>query len=226
MEDVLDLYAEPFDPECPVVCFDESPYQLIQETRSPWPTTPGRPHRYDYEYKRAGTANLFLLVQPLACWRHVVVTERRTGQDFAHQMRALVDESFPQAERIKLVVDNLNTHTPAALYAALPAAEARRITRRLEFHYTPKHGSWLNMAEIELAVLAEQCLDRRLGRLDLLRHEVTSWEAERNRRKATVNWRFTTTDARLTLARLYPNDQRPDQPTPINQAIIRPVEAC
>jgi hypothetical protein len=226
MEDVLDLYAEPVDPRRPVVCFDESPYQLIQETRSPWPATLGRARRDDYEYKRAGTANLFLLVQPLAGWRHVEVTERRTSKDFAHQMRAVVDDYFPEAQTIQLVVDNLNTHTPAALYTAFPAAEARRITRRLAFHYTPKHGSWLNMAEIELAVLADQCLDRRLGAIDLLRHEVAAWEADRNRTRATVNWRFTTTDARLTLPRMYPNDHQKHHSHPTDQEIIRPVEVC
>ncbi len=204
MEDVLDLYREPSDPRQPVVCFDESPYQLIQETRCPWPTAPGRAERYDDEYQRAGTAHLFLFVQPLARWRHVEVTERRTKKDFAQQMRALVDEYFPAAQRIQLVVDNLNTHTPAALYEAFPPAEARRITRKLAFHYTPKHGSWLNMAEVELAVLAEQCLDRRLGSLELLRHEIAAWETTRNRAQATVDWRFNTTDARVKLNRLYP----------------------
>ncbi len=208
MEDVLDLYSEPFDPQRPVVCFDESPYQLIQETRCPWPIAPGQAERYDYEYKRAGTANLFLLVQPLACWRHVVVTERRTKKDFADQMRAVVDEHFPEAQIITLVVDNLNTHTPAALYEAFAPAEARRITRKLALHYTPKHGSWLNMAEVELAVLAEQCLDRRLASLDLLRSEVAAWETTRNRAKATVDWRFSTTNARVKLHRLYPTQPR------------------
>ena len=210
MEDVLDLSSELFDPCQPVICFDESPYQLIQETRRPWPIAPGKAERYDYEYKRAGTANLFLLVQPLARWRHVAVTERRTKKDFAHQMRAVVDEYFPEAQRINLVVDNLNTHTPASLYETFPPAEARRITRKLAFHYMPKHGSWLNMAEIELAVLAEQCLDRRLGSLDLLRQEVAAWETARNRAKATVDWRFSTTDARVKLHRLYPTQSRPD----------------
>jgi len=204
MEDVLDLYADPYDPCRPLVCFDESPYQLVSETRSPIATAPGQPQRYDYEYKREGTANLFLIVQPLTSWRHVDVTERRTSKDFAGQMRAVVDEYFPEAECTKVVVDNLNTHSPAALYEAFPPAEARRITRKLEFHYTPKHGSWLNMAEIELAVLADQCLDRRLGSIENVRHEVAAWEADRNRDKASINWRFTTTTARTKLKRLYP----------------------
>jgi hypothetical protein len=155
MEDVLDLYAEPYDPQRPQVCFDESPVQLVSETRRPLPRRPGQPECYDYEYKRQGTANLFLFVQPLRGWRQVNVTARRTKQDFAQQMHLLVDIYFPEADRIRLVVDNLNTHTPAALYEAFAPAEARRITRKLDFHYTPKHGSWLNMAECEFAVLGD-----------------------------------------------------------------------
>jgi transposase len=205
MEDVLDLYAEPYDGRRPQVCFDESPVQLISATRSPLPTRPGQPLRYDYEYRREGTANLFLCVQPLRGWRHVNVTGHRTKSDFAVQMQELVDVHFPEAEMIRLVVDNLNTHTPAALYETFAPAAARRITRKLEFHYTPKHGSWLNMAECEFAVLAEQCLDRRIPNIATLCQEITAWQAARNRAKTRINWRFHTTDARITLKRLYPS---------------------
>jgi hypothetical protein len=204
MEDVLDLYAAPADPRRPLVCFDELPYQLVSETRTPRPARPGRAARYDYEYKREGTANLFLHVAPHLGWRHVEVTERRTAQDFAHQLKALVDEHFPAAEVIRLVSDNLNTHTPAALYAAFPPAEARRLARKLEFHHTPPHGSWLNMAEIELSVLSAQCLDRRLGDRQTLAAEAAAWERRRNAARATITWRFTTADARVKLHRVYP----------------------
>jgi hypothetical protein len=204
MEDVLDLYALPYDSRRPQVCFDESPYQLVSETRPPLPPRPGHPVCYDYEYKRAGSVNLFLLVQPLTGWRHVTVTPRRTAQDFAHQMQALVDHVFPQAELIRIVLDQLNTHSPTALYETFPPAEARRLTRKLEFHHTPKHGSWLNMAECELAVLNKQCLDRRIPTLAALQHEIATWQADRNRRKAKINWTFATTDARRKLQRLYP----------------------
>jgi len=205
MEDVLDLYAEPYDPLRPQVCFDESPGQLISETRQPLPAGPGQPARYDDEYRREGTANLFLCVQPLCGWRHVNVTARRTKGDFALQMRELADVHFPEAEIIKLVVDNLKTHTPAALYETFAPAEARRITRKLEFHYTPKHGSWLNMAECELAVLTKQCLDRRLPDMWTLCQEIAAWEARRNLSQAMINWRFSTIDARVKLKRLYPS---------------------
>jgi len=205
MEDVLDLYAEPYDPQRPVVCFDELPYQLIGETRTPLPAAPGRPARYDYEYARKGTCNLFLYFQPLAGWRHVDVTAQRTLADFAHCLRDLVDVHFPDAVQIRLVTDNLNIHKPEALYAVFAPEEARRIVRKLEFHYTPKHGSWLNMAEIELSVLARQCLDRRIPDTMVLRDETTAWEKARNARKATVDWRFSTFDARTRLARLYPS---------------------
>lgn len=204
MEDVLDLYAAPDDPQRPLVCFDELPYQLVSETRRPQPARPGRAARYDYEYKREGTANLFMHVAPHLGWRHVAVTERRTSRDFAHQMRALVDEHFPAAEVIRLVSDNLNTHTVAALYEAFAPAEARRIARRLEFHHSPKHGSWLNMAEIELSVLSGQCLDRRLGDRQTLRDEVAAWERRRNAARAAITWRFTTAEARVKLHRVYP----------------------
>jgi hypothetical protein len=204
MEDVLDLYAEPFDPSHPVVCFDECPVQLVGETRTPAPAAPGRKRRTDYEYRRNGTANLFMLVQPRAGWREVTVTERRTKREFAEQMRRLVDEHFPAAERIRVVLDNLNTHGPAALYEAFAPAMARRLTQRLEFHYTPLHGSWLNMAELELASLARQCLGRRLPDTATLETEVGAWQAPRNAQGATITWRFTVDDARLKLHRLYP----------------------
>ena len=183
MEDVLDLYAEPEDSRYPHVCFDESPVQLTSETRQPVPAQPGQPARYDTEYKREGTANLFLFVQPLRGWRHVNVTPQRTKADFAEQMRRLVDAYFPTAERIRRVLDNLNTHTPAALYNVLPPAEARRIIRKLEFHYTPTHGSWLNRAECALAVLGGQCLDRRIPSLEVLRKEIAAWQGPRNARQ-------------------------------------------
>jgi hypothetical protein len=205
MEDVLDLYAEPEDPKRPRVCFDECPYQLISEVRQPLPARPGRLWRYDYEYKREGTCNLFMFVQPHVGWRHVQITDRRTKLDFAQCMKDLVDLHFPDAELIRVVLDNLNTHTPAALYEAFEPAEARRIIRKLEFHYTPKHGSWLNMAEIEFSVLASQCLHRRLPDSATVRTEVSAWEVERNTEQTTINWRFTTDKARTKLERLYPS---------------------
>ncbi len=204
MEDVLDLYAEPYDPKRPVVCFDERPYQLLGDKYDPLPMEPGQPQRVDYEYERQGRCNLFLLFQPLRGWRQVTVTERRTHEDFAWQMKALVDELFPEAEIIRVVLDNLNTHTPAALYQTFPPEEARRLTRKLDFHYTPKHGSWLNMVEIEFSILARQCLNRRLPDLDCVCREVEAWEEARNAARATVEWRFTTADARVKLHRLYP----------------------
>jgi hypothetical protein len=205
MEDILDVYARPDDPRFPLVCLDETSKQLIEEIRTPVPAEPGQPERYDYEYERNGVQNLFMCFAPLSDWRHVKVTERRTKVDWAACVRELVDVHFPAAERIRLVEDNLNTHTPAALYEAFPPAEARRILDRLEFHYTPKHGSWLNMAEIELSVLGRQCLDRRIADKAILEQEVAAWEQTRNARKATVNWRFTTADARIKLKRLYPS---------------------
>jgi len=204
MEDVLDLYAEPYDPQRPQVCFDESPVQLVSETRSPLPVRPGLIACYDYEYKREGTANLFLFVQPLLGWRQVNVTARRTKHDFARQMKLLVDVYFPDAILIRLVVDNLNTHTPAALYETFAPDEARRITRKLEFHYTPKHGSWLNMAECEFAVLDTQCLDRRIPDVGVLQREIDAWQIKRNQAKTKINWQFGTDSARVKLKRLYP----------------------
>jgi hypothetical protein len=205
MEDVLDLYAQPPDPKRPRVCFDELPYQIVAETRTPLPLQPGRPQRVDYEYERRGTCNVFLTVQPEAGWRQVDITARRTAHDFAQQMKALVDEHFPNADVIRVVLDNLNTHTPAALYAAFPAAEARRLVSKLEFHHTPKHGSWLNMAETELSVLGRQCLDRHFSGREAVQQEVAAWQARRNAEHATIQWRFTTTDARTKLHRLYPS---------------------
>jgi hypothetical protein len=205
MEDVLDLYAEPHDPARPVVCFDELSKQLVAEARAPLPAEPGRPERFDYEYERRGTANLFLACQPLAGWRHVAVTDRRTKHDFAEQMRGLVDVHFPDADKIRVVLDNLNTHTPAALYEAFPAAEARRIARKLDFRHTPVHGSWLNMAELEFSMLARQCLGRRIPDRATLATEVAAWAAARNERRATIRWQFTVEDARSKLHRLYPS---------------------
>ncbi len=204
MEDVLELYEQPHDPQRPTVCFDEMPVQLVGETRTPRLAGPGRPARYDYEYRRNGTANLFIHFEPKAGRRHVAVTARRTKADFAAQMKALVDEHYPEAAVVRVVLDNLNTHTPASLYEAFTPAEARRILRRLEFHYTPKHASWLNQAEIEFSVLAGQCLDRRIPDMALLTHEVAAWERDRNAAEATVDWRFTVGGARDKLHRLYP----------------------
>jgi len=205
MEDVLDLYAEPPDPRRPRVCFDECPYQLISEVRRLVPAQSGQPARRDYEYKREGTCNLFMFVCPERGWRHVKVTTRRTTLDFAHCMKDLVDVHFPDADLIRVVMDNLNTHTLAALYEVFDAPEARRIARKLEIHYTPKHGSWLNMAEVEFAVLADQCLDRRLASMPIVSREVAAWQQRRNDAKATINWRFTTTDARMKMERIYPS---------------------
>jgi len=205
MEDVLDLYEQPYDPEQPVVCFDETSKQLIEEKRLPWPLQPGQPERYDYEYRRNGTRNLFMFFEPLANYRHIEVTERRTMHDFAHCMRWLVDERYPTAQKVRVVLDNLNTHRPAALYETFEPAEANRILRRLEFHYTPKHGSWLNMAEIEFSVLNRLCLSRRIPDEETLQREVKALELERNQRQATVNWQFTSPDARIKLKSLYPS---------------------
>jgi len=204
MEDILDLYAEAYDPHRPVVCFDELPYQLLSHAVAPQPCAPGRPAREDYEYKREGTCNLFIAFQPQQAWRHVEVTARRTARDFAHQMQALVDVHFPEADVIRVVLDNLNTHTPAALYQTFPAVEARRLTAKLEFHYTPKHGSWLNMVEIELSILARQCLDQRLLDQNSVQRVIAPWIARRNAAHASVDWRFTVHDARTKLVDLYP----------------------
>ena len=204
MEDVLDLYAEAPDPKRPVICFDESPIQLIGEVRQPIPATPGQIERYDYEYRRNGTANLFVFLDAHRSWRKVKVTERRAAEDFAACMRDLVDIHYPRAERIRLVLDNLSTHSAGALYQAFPADEARRVLRRLEFHYVPKHASWLNMVEIEIGVLARQCLDRRIDSFVRLVAETAAWEKRRNADRARVKWMFTTEKARAKMARAYP----------------------
>lgn len=204
MEDVIELYEEPYDAQRPVVCFDEKSVQLVAETRVPSAVRPGRPKRYDYEYERRGTANIFMAVEPLGGRRYVTVTERRTKLDFAAQMRKLVDIHYPAAERIRVVMDNLNTHKPASLYETFPPAEARRLLRRLEFHYTPKHASWLDMAEIELSVLSNQCLNRRIPDRETLEHDTAAWESSRNRAGIPVKWRFTLQNARTTLIHLYP----------------------
>lgn len=204
MEEILDVYQVDYSPNNPLVCMDESNKQLLGETRAPLPVEPGQPTRYDSEYKRNGTGNLFLAFAPLHSWRTVTVTERRTKQDWAYFMKDLVDVHFPEAEKITVVLDNLNTHTPAALYETFPAAEAHRIARKLELHYTPKHGSWLNMAEIEFSILSRQCLNRRIADRDTLHREVAAWVTQRNAVGATVDWRFTTQDARVKLKRLYP----------------------
>jgi transposase len=205
MEDVLDVYHRPYDPRVPQVCMDETSKQLVGETRTPLPAAPGRPARIDYEYVRHGVRNLFLFVEPLAGRRHVRVTERRTKRDWAQAIQELVDVHYPDAERIVLVLDNLNTHVGAALYEAFPPAEARRLLGRLELHYPPPHGSWLNMAEIELSVLSRQCLDRRIPDEATLVQEVAAWEAARNAAATAITWRFTTADARIKLHRLYPS---------------------
>jgi hypothetical protein len=204
MEDVLDLYAEPYDPRRPVVCCDERPSQLVADVQAPLPMEPGRPQRVDDAYERQGCCNLLLIVHPLTGWRDVHVTERRTSDDVAQQMKWLVDEAFPEAEVIRVVLDNLNTHTPAAWYQAFPPEEARRLTRKVEFHSTPKHASWLNMAEIEFSILARQCLDRRLPDRERVRQEIKALVKARNAARATVEWRFTTAHARLKFHRFYP----------------------
>jgi DDE superfamily endonuclease len=207
MEDVIEVYQRPYDTKRPVVWLDEQSKQLIQETRTPIPAAPGQPERVDYEYERNGTANLFMMFEPLAGRRRVKVTDRRTKVDFAQVIRELVDEQYPRAERIVVVMDNLNTHKLSSLYEAFAPAEARRLIERLEVHHTPKHGSWLNMAETELSVLSTQCLDRRIGEKDELRVEVAAWEQRRNTAKCRVDWQFTTADARVKLKRLYPSIQ-------------------
>ena len=205
MEDVLEVYKCPYDPLYPQVCVDECSKQLVSETRQPLPLEPGQPVRYDYEYEREGVANLFMFSEPLRGWRHVAVTERRTAINYAQQMKYLVDKVYPSAIRIRLVQDQLNTHRPASLYKAFAPVEAKRLLDKLEFHYTPTHGSWLNMAEIELSVLARQCLNQRIPDLEQLQREVTAWEKRRNRLSRTIDWRFTTDDARIKLKRLYPS---------------------
>ena len=210
MEDVLDLYNEPPDPKRPVVCFDESPTQLIGEVRQPIPAKPGQLERFDCEYRRNGTANLFVFLDAHKSWRHVKVTDRRAATDFASCMRDLVDLHFPKAEKIRLVLDNLSTHSASALYQTFPAPEARRILRRIEFHHTPRHASWLNMVEIEIGVLRSQCLNRRLDNHQLLINEIAAWQRQRNNSGALINWMFTPEKARAKMARAYP--------TPLNES--------
>lgn len=205
MEDILEVYKRPADPKRPLVCFDESPEQLVSETRQALPMRPGQSEKYDYEYRREGVANLFMFFAPLQNWRCIKVTERRTKVDWAYCMRDLVDVHFPQAEKIVIVQDQLNTHSPACLYEVFAPTEAKRILDRLEFHSTPKHGSWLNMAEIELSVLNRQCLNRCIPSQTVLIHETKVWAFERNNKQSTVNWRFTTDNARIKLKRLYPS---------------------
>lgn len=204
MEDVLEVYHRPHDPLCPVVCLDESSKQLVGETRLPIPAKPGRSARYDYEYKRNGTANLFMIFAPLEGWREVKVTDKHTAVDYAQVLKELSDIHFPAAQKIVLVQDNLNTHKPASLYEAFPAAEARHLVERFEWHYTPKHGSWLNLAESELSVLSTQCLDERISAKQTLVDEIASWQASRNKAHVKANWRFSTKEARVKLHRLYP----------------------
>jgi hypothetical protein len=204
MEDVLAVYQRPRDALCPLVCLDEASKQLIADTRPLIPMQPGRPARADYEYQRCGTANLFMMFAPLEGWRNVKVTERRTAMDYAHALKDLSDTHFPDAVKIVLVQDNLNTHKPASLYEAFPPAEARRLVERFEWHYTPKHGSWLDMAECELAVLVKQCLDRRIGDPIILAKEIAAWQIHRNKNCAKADWQFTTDNARVKLKRLYP----------------------
>ena len=204
MEDVLEVYQRPRDPACPMVCVDETSKQLIAETRVPITAKPGRPARHDYEYERNGTANLFMMFAPLEGTRHVKVTDRHAAVDYAQVLKELSDTHFPKAEKIVLVQDNLSTHKPASLYEAFPAPEARRLVERFEWHYTPKHGSWLNMAESELGTLASQCLDRRIPDKETLIGEVAAWENRRNKNHTKADWQFTTADARVKLKRLYP----------------------
>ena len=205
MEDVLDVYHLAYNPDYPVVCFDESSKQLVAEKRKSVPAAPGQLERYDYEYQRNGVRNLFLFFSPLVSWRHIKITEQRTHQDWANCMKDLVDVHFPEATRIRLIQDNLNTHNPVFLYEVFEPIEAKRILDKLEFHFTPKHGSWLNMAEIEFSVLSRQCLNRRIGNEASLVQEINSWVNNRNHSQATVNWQFTTDDARIKLKKLYPS---------------------
>jgi hypothetical protein len=205
MEDVLEVYHLPYDPEYPVVCMDESSKQLIGEVSTPIPCKPGQPVRIDDEYVRKGVVQIFMEVEPLAGKRHVAITERRTRKDWAQQIKQMLDDRYPEAIKVRLVMDNLNTHNVASLYETFDPCEARRLAERLEIHYTPKHGSWLNMAEIELSVLKGQCLDRRIAEMAFMQEEVATWEKDRNNGLRTIDWQFTTPDARIKLKRLYPN---------------------
>jgi hypothetical protein len=207
MEEVLDVYQMPYDPQVPLVCMDEQPVQLIKETRQPLPTTPGQPEKVDYEYERNGTANIFMFTEPLSGTRHVSITEHRTAVDWANEIRDLLEVRYPEAARVRLVCDNLNTHGLGSLYEAFPPEQARRLASRLEIHHTPKHGSWLNIAEIELSALTLQCLDRRIPDRETLTEETHQWEQRRNETHKGVDWQFSTQDARIKLKRLYPQIQ-------------------
>ena len=204
MEDILDLYQQPFDPSYPVVCMDEKPYQLLDDLRAPFPMQPGRPQKQDGDYKRNGTCSIFVFTDPLAGWRHVTVCERRTKIDWANQIRDLLEIHYPNTPKIRLVMDNLNTHSLSSLYEAFPPEIARSLAKRLEIHYTPKHGSWLNIAEIELSAMSKQCLDRRIASITSLRAELSAWGTARNQNQKGVDWQFTTDSARIKLKRLYP----------------------
>lgn len=204
MEDILDLYQLPFDEMIPVICMDEQPHQLLGESREPIQMKPGKPERQDSEYIRNGTCSIFIFTEPLGCWRHVSVSERRTKIDWANQIRDLLETYYPDAPIIRLVMDNLNTHSISSLYEAFPPEVARRLAKRLEIHHTPKHGSWLNIAEIELSAMSRQCLDRRISDITLLKTELTAWEVSRNYSQKSVDWQFTTDSARIKLKRLYP----------------------
>jgi hypothetical protein len=205
MEAVLDVYQTAYNPDIPVICIDEATKQLVRETQPLIAAQPGQPERIDYEYERNGTANLLMVCEPMVGWRRVEVTQQRTALDYAHLLKAIVDTDYPQADKLIVIQDNLNTHSPASLYKAFAPNEAQRILSHLEFCHTPKHGSWLNMAEIELSILGRQCLDRRIADMDTLKREVAAWQDERNHEETWINWRFTTADARVKLQRLYPS---------------------
>lgn len=205
MEAVLEVYQTAYNPNVPVVCIDEATKQLVKETLIPIPAEQGQPERVDYEYERNGTANLFMVSEPMVGWRRVEVTKQRTALDYAHLLKTLVDDDYAQADKVIVIADNLNTHSPASLYKAFEPTEAQRILSRLEFCHTPKHGSWLNMAEIELSILSRQCLDRRIPDMDTLKREVAAWQDNRNHEETWIDWRFTTADARVKLKRLYPS---------------------
>ena len=205
MEDVLDVYRLPYNKDCPVICMDEKPYQLLDQKRKPIPMKPGHPLREDEEYVRNGTCSIFVFNEPLTGWCHAEARQRRTRVDWAEEIRALLEDYFPEVPKIRLVLDNLNTHVIASLYEAFPPKKARRLAKRLEIHYTPKHGSWLDIAEIQISVLARQCLSRRLSSLDILNHEIFAWESAQNALPKQIDWQFTTDDARIRLKHLYPN---------------------
>lgn len=205
MEAVLEVYQTAYNPNVPVICIDEATKQLVKETLVPIPAERGQPERVDYEYERNGTANLFMVSEPMVGWRRVEVTKQRTALDYAHLLKTLVDVDYAQADKVIVIADNLNTHSPASLYKAFEPTEAQRILSRVEFCHTPKHGSWLNMAEIELSILSRQCLDRRIPNMDTLKREVAAWQDNRNHEETWIDWRFTTADARVKLKRLYPS---------------------